>query len=478
MVQVSAPHLLGRSKGSRSSCRQHQQSFWPSIRARSSDETAAEKDSMTKFQLFHDASSPAKLEGFPSERMSTIEADEVFCYRRSRRTSRCFQSRNPVVRFVQRGPSLLQCLFQLLQSFFPRCHRDTISEQTNAEVRNSAPQKCTGDRKHGHVKQRFSTQTQNQSLSRMARCACMTMRNNQPCTHVSQDDNYQTSQECSSNRHFSLDLSHSSSQKFRMPQKNFNITQFSEKTNLTYTVLHSAHCHACENVSTAMSKMQFQRQVLSASRQHSNLSHASHHNTLHRVCSPSLMRRATERCNSGQTLITNQGNPDSQRHAADAPNKSAKSKNLQSKATSSTRESFTISGIIYFHFDRAQPSVCFYCVWRRRRRGSTFKQQLHTKNVSPVPDGLYSGCNICLADVWREASPFHENSLNQENIHELNISQLLCIITIPVLVSHHNPLRTGAALLDGRSVQKRCNCGQLIQIFFVHGEQTLYVQTT
>ena len=37
-------------------------------------ETAAEKDGMTKLQLFHDASSPANSEGFPSTRMSTIEA--------------------------------------------------------------------------------------------------------------------------------------------------------------------------------------------------------------------------------------------------------------------------------------------------------------------------------------------------------------------------------------------------------------------
>ena len=48
-----------------------------SINARSSGETAAEKDNMTKLQLFHDASSPAKIEGFPSTRMSTIEAAEV-----------------------------------------------------------------------------------------------------------------------------------------------------------------------------------------------------------------------------------------------------------------------------------------------------------------------------------------------------------------------------------------------------------------
>ena len=32
---------------------------------------------MTKLQLFHDASSAAKLEGFPSTRMSTIEAEGV-----------------------------------------------------------------------------------------------------------------------------------------------------------------------------------------------------------------------------------------------------------------------------------------------------------------------------------------------------------------------------------------------------------------
>ena len=36
-----------------------------------------EKDNVTKLQLFHNASSPAKLEGFPSTRMSTIEADGV-----------------------------------------------------------------------------------------------------------------------------------------------------------------------------------------------------------------------------------------------------------------------------------------------------------------------------------------------------------------------------------------------------------------
>ena len=60
--------------------------------------------------------------------------------------------------------------------------------------------------KHGHVKQLFSTQTQIQSLSRMARCACMVVRHKQPCTSVSRDDKYQTSQECPSNKHCTLDL--------------------------------------------------------------------------------------------------------------------------------------------------------------------------------------------------------------------------------------------------------------------------------
>ena len=62
-----------------------------SIRVRSSGETAAEKGSMTKHQLFHDASSPAKLKGFPSTRMSTIEADEVVVTGGAGATSRCFQ---------------------------------------------------------------------------------------------------------------------------------------------------------------------------------------------------------------------------------------------------------------------------------------------------------------------------------------------------------------------------------------------------
>ena len=44
------------------------------IRASSSGETAAVKDNMTKLQLFHDASN---LEGLPSTRVLTLEADGV-----------------------------------------------------------------------------------------------------------------------------------------------------------------------------------------------------------------------------------------------------------------------------------------------------------------------------------------------------------------------------------------------------------------
>ena len=155
-----------------------------SIRARSAGETAAKKDSMTKLLLFHDASSQAKLEGFPSTHMWTIEADEVVVAGGVGAPA-AVSSRNPVIRCLQCVPSLLQLPFQLLQSFFRRGHRDTIPEQTNAAVRNSAPLPCMGDQKHGHAQQLFSTQTQIQSLSRMARCACITMRHKQPCTNFS-----------------------------------------------------------------------------------------------------------------------------------------------------------------------------------------------------------------------------------------------------------------------------------------------------
>ena len=42
------------------------------------------------------------------------------------------------------------------------------------------------------------------------------------------------------------------------------------------------------------------------------------------------------------------------------------------------RQTVVISGQFFF--------FRFLCVWRRRRRGPTFTQQLHTKNASPVPE--------------------------------------------------------------------------------------------
>ena len=45
------------------------------------------------------------------------------------------------------------------------------------------------------------------------------------------------------------------------------------------------------------------------------------------------------------------------------------------------------------------------------------------------------------------SSHVHEkHTLSQENINELKIPQLVCVITIPVLVSHHIPLLAVAAL--------------------------------
>ena len=58
--------------------------------------------------------------------------------------------------------------------------------------------------------------------------------------------------------------------------------------------------------------------------------------------------------------------------------------------------------------------VFLYCVWRRRRRGSTLKQHLHTKkNAAPMLGSLYPGCNICGADVWGEKPP-HSQEKNAQ----------------------------------------------------------------
>ena len=71
---------------------------------------------------------------------------------------------------------------------------------------------CTSDRTHGHVKQLFSTQTQIQSLSRIA-CMCVN-DDAQQHNHVQVSHRMTTSRlhkNVPSNRHFPLDLSHAPS---------------------------------------------------------------------------------------------------------------------------------------------------------------------------------------------------------------------------------------------------------------------------
>ena len=63
-----------------------------------------------------------------------------------------------------------------------------------------------------------------------------------------------------------------------------------------------------------------------------------------------------------------------------------------------------------------------------RDDGSTLKQQLHTKNAPPVLERLYLDA----------ASPSEKQRI--ENV------SACCILTVPVLVSHHNRLHTVASL--------------------------------
>ena len=72
-------------------------------------------------------------------------------------------------------------------------------------------------------------------------------------------------------------------------------------------------------------------------------------------------------------------------------------------------------------------------MWRRKRRGSTLKQQQHTKNALPMLERLYSGCIICRADVRGvKPPPLMKKSLNQENINDLNIPH-------PATYHRHSP---------------------------------------
>ena len=71
------------------------------------------------------------------------------------------------------------------------------------------------------------------------------------------------------------------------------------------------------------------------------------------------------------------------------------------------------------------------------------------KNTSPV-----LGVTSAAQTSGEEASSSQEKlTPPRKHQHQLKMSQLVCVITIPVLVSHLNPLHTVAAFLDGRSVQ-------------------------
>ena len=72
--------------------------------------------------------------------------------------------------------------------------------------------------------------------------------------------------------------------------------------------------------------------------------------------------------------------------------------------------------------------------------------------------------------LGRRPPPLKKNSLNQENVNELKMSQLVCVITIPVLVFHHNPLHTAAALpwWERRRSRSRSTVGVLSWLRWIH----------
>ena len=75
---------------------------------------------------------------------------------------------------------------------------------------------------------------------------------------------------------------------------------------------------------------------------------------------------------------------------------------------------------------RALFFFCFYSVQRRRLCGSTCKQQ---KNVSPMPERLSSGSNICCADVWGESLLLSRNTRTARNFQEIKHAFQLARIT-------------------------------------------------
>ena len=75
----------------------------------------------------------------------------------------------------------------------------------------------------------------------------------------------------------------------------------------------------------------------------------------------------------------------------------------------------------------------------------------------PVLDCLYYGCNVCRADVWGEGNRLMKNSPSKEKHQRIEKLSASWVISIPVLVSHHNPLHTATAHPRWEKRPKRCN---------------------
>ena len=91
-----------------------------------------------------------------------------------------------------------------------------------------------------------------------------------------------------------------------------------------------------------------------------------------------------------------------------------------------------------------------------RRPGSTFKQQLHATNASPVPERLLWVQHLqlrCLEKKQLSPSTNKENNAQLTTSNELKTrSTLLVSLLIPVQVPHHNSLKN----LKKKIARKKC----------------------
>ena len=97
---------------------------------------------------------------------------------------------------------------------------------------------------------------------------------------------------------------------------------------------------------------------------------------------------------------------------------------------------------------------CFSCVQRRRRHLKKTRKSRPTHNFSISFPPSSKRRKTRHFDTGR--SPFSSEKLtNQQDINELKISQLVCIFTTPLLVTHHNPLHIVAALPPWKNAQQK-----------------------